>query len=852
MLEHMRSARAMTRIGLAAVAAAAVVLGALACSDATATGDTGDRVSPTISIANGGSSIDSVLTFSATVKDNLGIKRIHVDATGGITASYDTVFTSAVTNTTVTLSLSVPRSVPAGTPVTVIGTAYDGAGNRSKADTLHLATGNLAPATVAITSPASGSAAIIGKAIVISMSGTSKVKVQWLGYVASGSFTASDSSSFTSPLKDSSAVLDTITVPTNAPAGTLTLTPFIRDSLGNRGLGSPITLKVQAASGAVVPPGVNFGSEKRVEVNDTINVSAIDTSGAGIKQLGYEIRTTASGAPVLTGTYDSDPKFTSQQHTFSLQIPSTLAPPFPLTIYVKAFGITGNGAKGYAKLASGADRVDTLTVVAGVTRPLPNGGLIADAFYHPAHDRLYLTNILRDEVEVFSLADSSFKPAISVGSRPWGIAVWPHDRNGNAATSYGDTLLVANSGGTSIGYVDISSGAQSVIPTSPEGREVYTYPLPNILPCTITTVNSTTSTGTLTQRTCYDFSDRPQFIGATCRPSQLDPLQCGDVIVVYSTTPTAGQSTPFPNKGTLRWENLTRRSSHFFFEHAMHQATGRSDTLEVQRYAACSDTPTGKTCVGKDSVLVPGVQSVTAAHIPRDTSDHKVLDTLSYSVVVDIDKLAFRDTTFVRNSGNFRHAIMGEGGSVYNSRAIGYDVVPGLETTAPFSNGSRSVMGTLSTPVIDDGVSPAEAVSDFIANTSARISGVGINFDGSLSAVRADSIYLLNSSLRLQGTLQTSTSGNPGFDFHAANSGDGIGTPRNSCYIFAASTEPLIEVYENHYYRRVATIPVKSPIIGPIKAAIRPNTGKIILAGATAQGVVIVTLPDTYSNQCPP
>jgi len=59
-------------------------------------------------------------------------------------------------------------------------------------------------------------------------------------------------------------------------------------------------------------------------------------------------------------------------------------------------------------------------------------------------------------------------------------------------------------------------------------------------------------------------------------------------------------------------------------------------------------------------------------------------------------------------------------------------------------------------------------------------------------------------------------------------------------------------VYENHYYRRVTTIPVKSPIIGPIKAALRPTTGQIILVGATANGVVIVTLPDTYSNQCPP
>src|SRR5690606_32905865 len=138
---------------------------------------------------------------------------------------------------------------------------------------------------------------------------------------------------------------------------------------------------------------------------------------------------------------------------------------------------------------------------------------------------------------------------------------------------------------------------------------------------------------------------------------------------------------------------------------------------------------------------------------------------------------------------------------------------------------------------IDGGVSRAEDVTDFIANTSARVAGVGINFDGSLSAVRADSIYLLDTTLRLQGTLQTATSGNPGFDFHPANSGfPAGGGPSNSCYVFAASTEPIIEVYDTHYYRRVSTIPVKAPIIGPIKSSVRPGTGEVILVGATGQG----------------
>ena len=48
----------------------------------------------------------------------------------------------------------------------------------------------------------------------------------------------------------------------------------------------------------------------------------------------------------------------------------------------------------------------------------------------------------------------------------------------------------------------------------------------------------------------------------------------------------------------------------------------------------------------------------------------------------------------------------------------------------------------------------------------ARVLGVSINFDGALSAIRADSTYLIDPTLRLQGTMQTNGGGNAGFDFH--------------------------------------------------------------------------------------
>ncbi|HJP58691.1 MAG TPA: hypothetical protein VJ865_01775, partial [Gemmatimonadaceae bacterium] len=149
---------------------------------------------------------------------------------------------------------------------------------------------------------------------------------------------------------------------------------------------------------------------------------------------------------------------------------------------------------------------------------------------------------------------------------------------------------------------------------------------------------------------------------------------------------------------------------------------------------------------------------------------------------------------------------------------------------------------------VDRGVSPPVDVSDFIANTSARMFGVAINFDGGLAAFRADSTYITNPALRLMGILNT-TNTNAGLDFHPQNTGT-FSFPLNTRLAFAASSEALIEIYDTNCYLRVGTIPIRDPIIGPVTAALRPN-GQLVLVGATARGVVIAQLPNTFTTTCP-
>jgi hypothetical protein len=790
-----------------AIGALVASLFALSCSDTAGT-EFGDLSPPNVTLL-AGSGQDTVLAFSAEVRDNLGIKTVRVNVTGGVTASFDTTFTTAVTQTVIPYRVGVSRSVPPGTGVIITAQATDGAGNESDIASLVLGVGNLAPSTVVLTSPPAGTIAVIGKSLVLSISATSPVGVRSVGFFTTGVHVTRDSSVFGSPLLDSVSVTDTLTIPESALPGQLIITPFLIDSIGQRALGPAVPIAVQPAATTSAVPVVDFGLNERAEVNDTIHVTASDPTG--ITAMGYEVRSVPDGAIDASDEVPSSGNFTTLTHTFTMSLPYTV---FPTTVYVKAFAVNSNGVRAYARLASGVDRVDTVTIVAGATKPLPFGGAIADALYHPNTDRLYLTNIERNKLEVFSMADTSFKTSISTGSRPWGITVWPQDHAGNVT----NRLLVANSGGTSISYIDVTPGAN---PLYPSGFVESTYALPNIVVYSVTTVQSTTAPGVnITERTKYDFSDRPQFVAATCRG---DAGSCGDVILVYSTTPTGGQSLPFPRMGTLRWENLSQETSHFFFEQAIGQTQGRADTLEIERQAAAG--------FGVDEMLV---------------RQHNALSGGGFaSVVVDLPKLAFRDTTFVRNSGDFRRAVIGEGGSVLGSRAMMYDARFG-------PTGSAQIGGTtfdFADPIIDPGVSRASDVSDFIGNTFARVRGAAINFDGELAAIRGDSTYVLDRTLRLQGLFQTS-GGNPGFDFHPFNKGNGLDVSLANCLSFAASTEPVIEVYENKHYSRVATVPVRDPIIGPIKAALR-GPSEIVLVGATQGGVVVVSLSTSQLPVCP-
>src|SRR3979411_2456880 len=169
-----------------AVVGASISLGVAACNDTTSTDATHDRTPPSISLTPNTGLADTVISFNTQAKDNLGLKTIHVQVIGAVGLVYDTGFTSAVTNITRPFVLFASRSVPPGTPVIITASATDGAGNSSGVDTLRMATGNVPPPEVKVISPFSGSSAVVGKSILITVMGKTAIKVRSRGLTTTG------------------------------------------------------------------------------------------------------------------------------------------------------------------------------------------------------------------------------------------------------------------------------------------------------------------------------------------------------------------------------------------------------------------------------------------------------------------------------------------------------------------------------------------------------------------------------------------------------------------------------------------------------------------------------------------
>jgi hypothetical protein len=804
------------------VAVAAMVLVAAGCNEAALSpGVTQDFVPPTVGITTGGNpdtvDISEGLQFTVTAGDNLGLKNLSVTMEGGVIATVDSTFTSAVTSISVPFDVQFAEGSVAGGWVKITAQAVDGALNGASAlDSIFLV--NAAALLVTVLNPSDGAITSAGKDLLVDINATQRDGVKRVGYLFDGIITGGDSSGTKQvALPSDTTFRDTLTIPVGAAEGTFTLTGFAVDSADRRAISSQVVVNIQSAANDTDPPLVTFEIGARVEVDDTIRVNATDPSG--ITLIGWTAvdlagDTVGGASRTLAGNLTDVTEFWVVGFNFT-----NLPVPVVITAFAQdAAGNFGTSATspappaGARRAAAAAAGVDTVLVVAGVTTALPSGGDIADAIYNRNLNEVWLTNRTLNQLEVFQVANTTFAAPVPVGARPWGIALWPR----NTAGDHDDTVVVANSGGTNFSIVNMQSR-----------QEERRHQLPNFLVQSVQT-EIDAATGAIKLKIIeFDFTDRPEYLGMTCIPTGGPGTACqsDQVFAIYSTDPTEaqpGDPVDFTERGTVRWENLTSATpeSHFFWEQAAVAPSPQSDTLQIW----------------VDRGPGTAMELVLSASCGR---------------TVNLEELAFLDSTFVRNSGDFTHALIGEGGSSQEppngfARVIGYSRLTGHVTTAcppiviegvPFSGDE----------IVDLGISPALRVRDFIVNTAIPVKSIALNFNGLTNLVRADSIYVLDEGLRLMGLMSIGNL-NSGMDmnfdhaFDARDRGSPPGTSDDRL-VFGASDDPVIEVFDTYWYDKIAVIPVRDPITGPLRVSENAATGEQILVGVTANGVVAVAVP---------
>ncbi len=456
--------------------------------------------------------------------------------------------------------------------------------------------------------------------------------------------------------------------------------------------------------------------------------------------------------------------------------------------------------------------------IVGVTVPLPNGvEQVGDLVVDQARGRLYVSNRGGHTVEVLEAdVDGRFRfrpTAVPVGSQPWGMSL----------NRGGDSLIVANSGGTNFSLVALESL-----------REERRYQIPR------TTLHEVSLD--LENDTCephwYNYTDRPQFV-----------TQDRDGRLLYS----AGTSAVAP-VGTIRMAYVPpageRLSSHLLFPGLLGSAPMTAPPLEARgvepgqpadeetgieldwaianvdsiTYHTRYDPPfANATCAATLHDHVPGTRQYISAG-PQSVAAMEDLITELYDQGSDVvafpghlwavpEALTGMDTTYVAVSGN---------------RAL-----------VAFAEGVRAPDARVTLWSAESLMSRQDDMADLMNNTSDRISSVALNVDGSLGVARGTAgAYFFDRDLRLLGTASSGLAGGLGAAILRI---EGDGAVRDLAFL--GTTRSSIQVVETTNYRPILELPISGNVTGPLRVgAWVPGVGVTVYA-VTEGGILVLDVP---------
>lgn len=613
------------------------------------------------------------------------------------------------------------------------------------------------------------------------------------------------------------ALLDTtLTVPIPNVQGSETLQLTAISGANLTGTSRPVTLSITAPAPDTTAPRVTFDAvvPGRVETDDSIRVSVQATDETRVDSVGVTVLAIVRGATKLDTVAVLTRKVRAAADSTLLAlgaIPLTGLDTLTLRLDVTAWARDPAGNCGASvspnsqqaqpcALHSGAHvstvpgKLYTTFVARGLTVAPPNqGDVLADLLADGS--RVYLSNFTRNRVEVLPLGSLAYGTPVRVGSQPWGLALG----------RLGDSLYVANSGGTNISVIPLTGPVLA----EAQDRRIFTQNE------RLFSVDfSTEISQDVSSVEAVDYSDRPQFIA-----------QASNGLLVYSTRPTSSAAD-----GTVRIFDPRKTRSEIFTGYVDRHTAGKAIVVNadsaflvtgLKQLMVCprkraGDTATPACIVGRPTDVSDSLEAMRAQ--PPNASGGK-WDT-RVDIFADIANVGLADTTFVAASGDRNYIAVGEGART-NARIPMFN--------APAGGDSLVLVGD---------------VRDLISNTAERVIGLGLNLDGSLGVARGSQAYYFNNALRLQGVV---AAGSPtgGVAMHPGNAGYPGGNFRLSFVSGTDAQGPYVDVIDNFNFFRVKRLYTRDPVVGAL--AVAPRAGSD--AGSVALRIYAITTTGVLALQ---
>jgi hypothetical protein len=679
-----------------------------------------------------------------------------------------------------------------------------------KGDTLYDAGAtDVPPPVVVIERPVSGAPVQAGRPIAVRITARDTLGVATIRLNYSGVATGVVDFEFVPPRQ--TVTVDTVIVVPAGIVGKLQVQASSTNGRGARGASEPVSVNVSGVDEIAPLVSMTATVPARVELTDSIRVRVIardNDGGSGLLRLGFAALVTVEGRTdtlVVEGNVTlPSPQSATLAQDFAFVPPFVTDRDVPINLTFSFFGLawdaegncasstdtqaasasctTFTNATGEHTIGQAVPSPAITTAVAGRSIALPSGSTIADAAPDVSRQRLYLSNFGQNRLEVLNLNSLTFTSPVTVGSQPWGVAM-----NGS-----GDTLFVANSGGTNVSVVSLNG-----TPAEAVSRRIRT---PNAVLFTVERQNDINNVQVLQVR-FTDFSDRPQFIAQDAFGRLL-----------YSTLPTtaAPDGTIRVSENQVGWQQPEVRlllGRGVFEADSTNISILNVDSMRVFSTPGASDRiqiydhRNGFPATIVSSGLLP-LDSAIAVLIANPDSD---IEWAPGRFVTEL--VGLRDTTFVAASGDRHKVAFGEG-AVDDGRIIVWDA-----NTASISN--------------------EITVADLTNNASEHILGLSLNEDGSLGAARgSEAAYFFNNDLRLQGRYEApvTTGGGSGATLHPLHPSYSPFPPPGPNTLAFVADGTNVRIVDTVSFSSRGSIAIRDNVIGPLRVS-RPLPAEAACSG---------------------